>query len=309
MNAVANHKLLPYIALGAVCFLWGTTYLALRIGVLGFPPLLFTAIRQILAGGILTGILLLFTKVKLPDRQTIITQAIGGFFLISIGNGFIGWAEVNIPSGVAAIICSVMPIWVILINLAVAKDEKPTFPILVGFVIGLSGIVMIFGEHIAEFSNMDYTFGIIVTFAANIGWALGSVWMKKKNHSSNAFMNAGLQMFFGGLYLLPLSALLDNYEGIHWSTEVVYALVYLILFGSIAAYASFSYALKKLPMTLVSLYAYINPIVAVLLGWVVLDEKLNLRIGFAILITIVGVYIVNRGYQLRKLWNAQFSKT
>jgi drug/metabolite transporter (DMT)-like permease len=202
-----------------------------------------------------------------------------------------------------------MPIWVILINVSVNKNERPTFPILLGLLIGLSGIILIFGEHVADFSNGDYTVGIVLTFLANLSWAFGSVWTKKKNQNSNPFLNAGLQMLFGGLFLIPLSLVFDDYKTIHWSGEVAGALIYLILVGSVAAFACYSYAIKKLPMTILSLYAYINPIVAVVLGWLVLDEKFNSRIVIAIIVTVAGIYIVNKGYQLKDLWRAQFSKS
>ena len=108
--------------------------------------------------------------------------------------------------------------------------------------------------------------------------------------------------------MLPASLAFDDYTNIVWTTDVVYSMIYLILMGSVVAYACYSYAIKKLPMTIVSMYAYINPLVAVLLGWLVLNEKLNLIIGIAMLTTIAGIYIVNRGYQLRNLWRAQLSK-
>jgi len=107
--------------------------------------------------------------------------------------------------------------------------------------------------------------------------------------------------------LLPISAVFDNFQTIQWSNNVIYSLLYLILIGSVAAYASYSYAIKKLPVTIVTLYAYINPIVAILLGWAVLGETLNLRVGVAIGVTLVGIYIVNRGYQFRNLWKAELS--
>jgi len=235
-------------------------------------------------------------------------QVIGGFFLISMGNGLVSWSEVHIPSGIAAIICSLMPMVVILINLSVNREEKPTVPIILGVAIGLTGIVMIFGEHISEFSKVEYLMGILMTLVAVLSWAAGSIWIKKHNTDSNPFLNAGLQMFFGGVLALPFSLLFDDLSSISWSPEAIYSLLYLIVFGSIIAYASYSYALRKLPMTIVSLYAYVNPLVAVVLGWMVLDEKLNTKIGIAILITIAGIYIVNRGYQLRDLWKAQFSR-
>lgn len=288
---------LAYVALAAVCLIWGTTYLALRIAVLHFPPFLFTALRQTMAGILIIGFMMALNKTAWPSKEHILRQAIAGFFMITLGNGLVAWAEMYIPSGVAAIICSLMPVLVILINITIHREEKPNLSILLGVVLGLLGIVIIFSEHIGEFSKIVYLAGILFTFVAVIAWAAGSIWLKKKNTNSNVFLNAGLQMLFGGLWLYPLSLLFDDYTKISWTAEAVYPFIYLVLFGSVVAYISYSYALRKLPMTIVSLYAYINPLVAVLLGWLILDEKLNGRIGIAFLITIAGIYLVNRGYQ------------
>jgi drug/metabolite transporter (DMT)-like permease len=304
-----RNQYLPHLALAAVCIIWGTTYLALRIAVQHFPPFLFSALRQTIAGIILLGFIFLLGKKAMPGKKHLVQQAIGGFFMLTLGNGLVAWAEMHIPSGIAAIICSLMPVLVILINLSINREEKPTVPIMIGVVLGMVGIIMIFGENMNEFSNSDYTFGIILTFIAVLSWAAGSVWIKKHNTDTNPFINAGLQMFFGGLLMFPASLLFDDLQHVAWSAEAVYSLLYLIVFGSIIAYACYSYALRTLPMTIVSMYAYINPLVAVVLGWLVLDELLNAKMGMAILITIAGIYIVNRGYQLRNLWKAQFSKS
>lgn len=302
-------NLLPaYLSLAAICLIWGTTYLALRIAVLHFPPFLFVAIRQLTAGLLLAGFMVFFAKVQLPSREYIFRQAIAGFFMISMGNGLVAWAEVYVPSGVAAIICSLMPMMVILINLAVNRDEKPTIPIVVGVMVGLIGIIMIFSEHLSDFAKLEYQIGIALIFLAVVSWAGGSVWMKKRSGEGNPFLNAGLQMFFGGLWLIPGIFLFDDLTAVTWSSEAVYSLIYLIIFGSIIAYACYSYTLRKLPMTIVSLYAYVNPIVAVILGSIVLDEKLNSKIILAIFITVAGIYIVNRGAQLRSAWKTQFTK-
>jgi drug/metabolite transporter (DMT)-like permease len=278
-----NEKnVLAYLALAAVCIIWGTTYLGLRIGVKQFPPFLFSIIRFLTAGPILILLVLLSGRAQWPDKKVLFNQAVSGLFMVTLGISIVGWAEMYISSGVAAIICSMMPIWTVLINVFVTKDEQPNWLIILGLVTGLTGIVLIFGEHLSEFSNSNYTAGIVLTFIANLSWAIGSIWIKKKNTNSNPFLNAGLQMLFGGIFLIPFTLLLDDYSRINWNSSVVY-----------------SYAIKKLPMTLVSLYAYINPIVAVLLGWLVLDEKLNGRIALAILVTIAGIYIVNKGYQMK----------
>ncbi|MBN8576642.1 MAG: EamA family transporter [Cytophagales bacterium] len=298
-NATLKPGALAYLALAAVCVIWGTTYLALRVGVTQFPPFLFSLIRFSIAGPLLVAFMLTMGKQKWPDRKTLFNQAVSGILMTTMGVSMVGWAEVYISSGLAAVICSVMPVWTILINVLILKDEKPNWIIITGVLVGLLGIVLIFSEHLAEFANPLYIFGIVITFVANISWAVGSIWVKKKNELTNPFLGAGLQMSFGALAIIPLSLLFDDYSKIQWSGEVVTALTYIIIIGSMAAYVCYSYAIKKLPMTVVSLYAYINPIVAVLLGWILLNEKLNVQIVVAILLTIAGIYIVNIGYRTK----------
>lgn len=296
---------LPYLALVAVCLIWGTTYLALRIAVLHFPPFLFTAIRQTTAGLVLLAIMFAIGKFKIPSRSHLFQQATGGFFMISLGNGLVAWAEMHIPSGVAAVICSLMPVIVIVINVLINREERPNFPILAGVILGLGGILVMFSEHLAGFSKTEYIVGIAFTFTAVLAWAGGSIWIKKKNIQSNPFVNAGFQMFFGGFLLFPFSFFFDDLTNVTWSPEIAWSMLYLIIFGSLIAYASYAYALRTLPMTIVSLYAYINPLVAIVLGWIVLNEPLSFRIWLAISLTITGIYIVNKGYQLRSIWRGQ----
>ena len=303
----ANKNLLPYLALGAVCILWGTTYLALRIGVTQFPAFLFSAMRFLMAGPILIVIMMILGK-RIPSGKVLRDQAFGGLLMCTLGVSIVGWSEVHVTSGVAAIICSMMPIYTILINLFANKEERPTPLIIFGLLLGLGGILLIFSEHLVEFYHPKYTSSIIAIFLANLSWAIGTVWMKKRNSGTDPFMNAGLQMLFGGLFLIPLSLVFDDYSAIKWTPEVLFSLFYLMLIGSVAAYACYFYAIGKLPMTIVSLYAYINPMIAVILGWVILNERLNERILIAIAITLLGIYLVNRGYQLKNLWKTQLSK-
>jgi drug/metabolite transporter (DMT)-like permease len=303
-----SKNLLAYLSLAAICILWGTTYLVLRIGVTQFPPFLFSMLRFLIAGPILLALVFGFGKMKWPDRTTLWNQAVCGFFMVTLGISVVGWAEVYISSGVAAIICSMMPIWTILLNLAINKEDRPNWLISLGLFVGFMGVLLIFREHLVEFSNSNYLYAIIITFLSNICWAFGSIWIKKKNSAINPFLGSGLQMVFGGIFLIPLSLVFDDYSTVKWTREVVYALLYMAIVGSVGAYACYSYAIKKLPMTIVSLYAYINPLVAVLLGWLVLNEKLNTVIGIAMLVTIGGIYLVNRGYQLRNFLKAQLSR-
>jgi drug/metabolite transporter (DMT)-like permease len=269
----------------------------MRIGVLKFPPFLFAACRQIIAGTILTGFLFLIKKEKFPSWNVLRIQAFRGFLLITCGNGLVSWAEVFVPSGLAAIICSTMPVMVILINLTVNRAEVPNWIIAVGVVIGLSGILLVFSEYLADFANPNYRTGIILIFIATVTWAVGSMLTKRKSYDTNPFLNAGMQMLFGGIFCLPFSFVYDDLSHVVVSTEVVFALTYLIIIGSVTAFSMYTYVLSHLPMTIASLYAYINPLVAVVLGWLVLSEKLNLKIGLAFLITVLGIYLVNNGYQ------------
>ncbi|MEI9918113.1 MAG: EamA family transporter [Bacteroidota bacterium] len=310
LNVTSKNSWLAYAALAVVCVLWGTTFLGIRIGVMDIPPFLFAALRLTIAGLLLTLVMMFIVKVKLPSKEIILVQAFAGFCLFTLGNGLIGVAEIYISSGITAIVCAMIPIWVTIINLGTSNDERPTLPVFLGLAIGLSGIVLMFGDNVNEFSNSNYVWSIVLIFVANMGWSFGSVWIKRKNavNNSNTFMNAGLQMLFGGLFLFIGSIVFDDYSTIRWTSSALWALGYLIMFGSIIAFACFSYALKKLPVTIVSLYAYINPIVAVLLGTLILGEKFNLRIAVAMLVTVAGIYIVNKGFQLRELWRAQFSR-
>lgn len=300
-----KNNLIAYLSLAAVCVIWGTTYLALRIAVMHFPPFLFSGIRQLVAGIILVAFMLTIGKQKFPTWAELKVQAFGGFLMLTLGNGLVAWAELQVSSGIAAIICSIMPIWVIVINVLIYKEEKPTLPIMSGIALGLLGIVLIFGDSLTELTSTQYLVSIVFIVIANISWAGGSVWMKTKHLNTNPFMNAGLQMIFGGCFMFPISLAVDDLSHVTLSTEAVYSFLYLIIFGSLIAYTCYTYAIRHLSMTIVSLYAYINPLVAIILGWLVLDEKLTPRIAIAFVITIAGIYMVTRGYQQRKLKESQ----
>ena len=238
MESMKKEKLLlAYVSLAAVCLIWGTTYLVLRIGVTQFPPFLFSFLRFICAGPILLAFVFIFGKQKWPGSKTLFNQAVSGFLMVTLGISMVGWAEVYISSGVAAIICSMMPIWTVLINVIVTKDEKTNWMIILGLATGLSGILLIFSQHLVEFSDKNYQAGIAITFVANLCWAIGSIWIKKKNQHTNPFLGAGLQLTFGAIALIPLSLAFDDYSTINWSNEVVFSLIYMIVIGSVAAYA------------------------------------------------------------------------
>lgn len=297
---IKREQRLAYLCLGGICIVWGTTFLAMRIGVMSFPPFLFAGLRQFAAGVLLSSYLLLIRKIPFPTLAQLGRQAFGGFLMMTLGNGLVSWGEVYVPSGVAAIICSFMPVFVTLINLTINRTEMPNGLIVIGVVTGLVGILLVFREHLAAFVDARYRLGILFIFTASLSWALGSVIIKRSNQNTNVFLNSGMQMIFGSIGCFILSLLFDDLHGIHWTTTTLYSLSYLILIGSMAAFAMYTYALTKLPITIASLYSYINPLVAALLGWVILNEKLNSIIWVAMVITILGIYLVNRGYRLKR---------
>jgi len=292
---------LAWVSLAIICIVWGTTYLVLRVGVESVPPFLFTGLRQVIAGLILGGAMIFFFGNRLPKMHILARHAVVGFFMISIGNGAVGWGEMYVSSSIAAIICSLMPLWIILINLAYGKGDKIDGQILFGVMLGFGGLMLIFGDGIADFANGDYSMGIIVIFLATISWAGGTIYLRTFKKNGTPLLDAALQMFFGGVILLLASSLTEDASTAQWHGESIFALFYLIILGSVVAYGAYSYVLTKLPTPMVSLYAYINPVVAVLLGWLILDEKLNAAILSGCVIIVAGVYIVNSGYRKQEI--------
>jgi len=187
-----------YWALAFICLVWGTTYLVLRIGVLEFPPFLFTSIRQLIAGSLLTGFMLLVKRELLGSWANIGRQALAGVLMICLGNGLVGWAEVYVPSGIASLLCSLMPVWVIVINMGLFRQEPPNRLIIIGVLLGMAGMLLVFRDNLADFSNPNYTLGIVLIMVAVVSWAAGSILVKHQPKESHPILNAGLQMFFGG---------------------------------------------------------------------------------------------------------------
>lgn len=286
-----------YIALVFICIVWGTTYLFIRIGVEHYPAFLFAGVRQVVSALIIMAAGYTMSKKVDLSWKSIKHQALVGFLLITVGNGLVTWAEKYVPSGVAALICSLMPIVTVIINLVSAKDEKPNLSIIIGMLIGFSGVALIFRDNLADLGNANYLLGMLGLFTATSSWALGSVINKKKASPINPVFNSGLQLLFGGLFLLCISPTVDSYENVLvWNAKAFWSLIYLIVLGSVLAYTAYMYAMKELPVGLVSTYAYVNPLVAVILGYFVLDEELTWHTAMAFVMIMLGVYIVNRGY-------------
>ncbi|MDN3725137.1 EamA family transporter [Aequorivita sp. SDUM287046] len=291
-------NIFAYLALVVVCIVWGTTYFALRVGVEAFPPFLFSAIRQVLAGGILLLLLQLSGNLKI-DRNLLPTQFVLGILMIAFGNGIIGWSERYIPSGLAALIVSILPVYIVFINYMTGIDNrKPNKFIFSGLLLGSLGIVLIFKDNLNDLTNPNYLKGMLLAFGACLSWALGSVYSKHTVLKGNVMTNAAFQMVFGGVILFGMSLGMDDYSELKAiGTESIWALGYLVIIGSVLAYPCYVYALEKLPIGVVSLYAYINPLVALFLGYVFLNEAITGITLLAFLCVVGAVYFINKGYR------------
>lgn len=290
-----------YIALIFICIVWGTTYLAIRVGVLHYPPFLFAGVRQVAAGLILIPMALLMDRKTDLSAKNIMRQAFMGFLMLTMGNGGVTWAEKYIPSGIAALLCSMMPIFAVLFNLASSKKDQFNATIGAGMLLGVCGVGLIFRQNISDLARPEYIGGMIGILFATAGWAYGSSLSKRYGAAVNPLFNAGMQLSFGGIFMLLLSPIVDDHSApLVWNTDGVLSLVYLITFGSVLAYAAYMYALRVLPVGIATVYAYVNPLIAVVAGYLFLSEDLNLYVGLAFVTIVLSVFLVNRGYRQQK---------
>ncbi len=293
MNRSVNFN--AWLAYAAVAIFWGTTFFAIRVGVETFPPFLMAGFRHSI-GGILICLYFYLKGYKLPPKKDLKVFAINGLLMLAFGNGLVTWAEQYVNSGLAALICSLTPIWIIAVNSVSGQKEKLNYIIGLGILLCLFGQFLLFKDNIKDFADPNYAIGIISILIANIAWAVGTVYSKNHRSDTNPLFGAGLQMVCGGIILDLVGTARGEWSNLHPSSEAVWALVYLILFGSIIAYGAYMYVLKLLPATIISTYAYINTVVAVFLGWLWLDEPLNMLVWTAVVLTIAGVYLVNKSY-------------
>jgi drug/metabolite transporter (DMT)-like permease len=290
-----------YLALAIVCFFWGTTYLAIRIGVQFVPGFMMAGIRNILAG-LLTCSYFIFTGIKLPERKLWGIIFVRALLLIVLGNALVHWAEESVESGLAAILAATVPLWVAGISNLGFSSVKLNRKSLIGLILGFVGVLCIFVTGKEDLFHSSSIWGVVAMMTATIGWSLGTVYSSVNKINLPVIFTAGIQMLLGGIIsvLISLSIGEDvSITAIQWQGWA--AIFYLLAFGSILSYNSYIYALDKLPAALVGIYAYINPVVAVFLGWLILDERMDAWVAFGILITLYGVYLVNRGFSLKAI--------
>ncbi len=280
-----------YLAWVAVCLLWGTTYLAIRIALETIPPMSMAAFRWIVAGSVLIVALKLRGE-RLPSPRTYGPLGILGILLLGFGNGGVVWAERYVPSGLTAVLVATTPFWMVGIDALMPHGEPIAMRRGVGLAIGFTGIVMLVWPEIHTGGGRGFLSGVMAAQLACLGWAIGSTYARTRAHEESVLMAAAYEMLFGGLFLLALGLLRHEWSALVFSSRSASALVYLIVFGAIAGFSAYAYALKHLPVATVSLYAYVNPVIAVALGTLVLGEPFSWRMVAAAGVVFVGIALV-----------------
>ncbi len=286
-------KFIAWLAFAAVSIFWGTTFLAISIGVKTFPPILMAAFRHSIAGIILLSFFLLHGY-KIPNWKSLKTFGLNGILMLAGGNGIISWGMQYVGSGLTALICALTPVWIVIINRVSGNQEKLHPYAVLGFVICLCGQFFLFKDKIKLFDDPMFVWGILAVVLSNFFWALGTVYSKNHKTNEHPLFASALQMIPGGALLFIISFFRGEMQHVAPSSEAIWALAYLIVFGSILAYGSYMYVIKQLPATIVSTYAYINTIVAIILGWFWLHEALDTSTIISVILTIIGVFLVSK---------------
>ena len=286
---------LAYVALVAVCVIWGTTYLGIRVALEAVPPALMGALRWLTAGSLLLAYAW-FRGQALPHVGSWASLAVQGLLMIGFGNGFVNWAEQSVPSGLAAVVIATSPFFMAGVEALRADGERLSRRGLVGLVLGFVGIIVLVWPDLRfnDAGGTQFVLGLLALQGACLAWAVGSSYSKRHPHGDSVIGATAVQMLFGGLIMLVAGTLIGEWGLVSLHGRGVVALAYLTVVGSIGGFVSYIFALKYLPVSTVSIYAYINPLIAVILGALVLGEPFGLRTVVSMAIVFAGVALVKQ---------------
>jgi drug/metabolite transporter (DMT)-like permease len=272
-----------------VCIVWGSTFLGIRIGVAGLPPFLMAGVRFTLAGLILAGIARLLGQTLPTRRQDWITLTLVGVLLLTSGNGLVVWAEQYLDAGTASIYVVTVAIWAACFDALMKGGTTPfTWRLAAGLLLGLAGTAVLTGATPATLLHTDFRGPAALVFASG-SWAWGSVYLKRHPVKASFSMSAAVQMVLGGVALLLVGALRGEVGAFHPTLKPMLAVAYLIVMGSIVGFTAYGYALRHASATVVGTYAYVNPVVAVILGALLLHEPIGARKIVAMVIILGAV--------------------
>lgn len=282
-----------YLALAAVCFFWGTTYLGIRMALESLPPLMLVGLRYTISGTILL-VVAFFAKAHLPSGRELWYTALYGVIIIGIGNGCLAFAEVWIPSGLAALFITTSPFWMVGMEALIPGGERLHAPTLLGMLVGLAGTALLVAPNAMQQGLAGPSLkGFLLLQVGCCGWALGSILQRRHTTKAHPVVSGAVQQLATGLVFLG-PAFLTKTQPIQWTSRSVGAVIYLVTFGSVVGYSAYLYALDKLPVSVVSIYTYVNPVVAVFLGWLIYSERIGFREIVSMLVIFAGVALVKR---------------
>lgn len=296
-----SNPLFIVLAFFSIYVIWGSTYLLNKIAVAELPPFMLAAVRFVVAGLLIFGISKLTGKPLKITRRQLLNTVIAGFLFLAFGNGVVVWALRFVDSGFAALVISAQPL-VVLLFMRIFEGKKILPMSMVGVTLGLVGIYLLVSQEEIT-SNENSLLGIMMIFSCLLSWSYGSLFVGKANLPSNYFVSTGYQMFTAGV-ILALASLAFNEPWVSpaiWSGEVVWSMLLLIFFGSIIAFTSFNYLLKAVSPEKVATSTYVNPVIAMILGWYFLDEQITTQSAIAASVLLTGVYFINTKKKLMVL--------
>jgi drug/metabolite transporter (DMT)-like permease len=282
-------------AFAAVYIIWGSTYLAIRYAVQTLPPLLMASARFVIAGVLV----LLWARWRdgaaWPNRVEWRVGLISGALLLLGGNGGVSWAEQRVPSGIAALLVAIVPLWMVLIEWLRPGGTRPTAAVFAGVGLGLAGLALLVGPDALRSGSGSDAYGAVVLVLASLSWAAGSLYTKFAPRATSATVGTGTQMLAGGLALLVAAFVAGEPSRLdiaHASTSSIIAFAYLLTFGSLIGFTAYVYLLAHTTAAKAATYAYVNPVVAVLLGWAIAHEPVTWRTILAAAVILGGVAII-----------------
>ena len=287
-------RTLLVLAFAAIYLVWGSTYLAIRVVVETLPPFLSAGVRFVVAGGLLYAFLSARGLAK-PSRQQWRSARIAGTFMLVGGNGLVMWAEQHLSSGLAALIVALAPVWFALLDWLRPRGARPQLKTVLGILIGFVGVVMLVNGRGGAVHESAYWWGALALIVSGLCWAGGSLYSKHSPNTASPWMNAAGQMICGGAGLLLVGTLLGEPFRTDWSRvsgRSLAALGYLIVFGSWMGFSAYVWLLHASTPTRVSTYAYVNPVIAVFLGWALLGENVNAHMLWGALVILAGVITI-----------------
>jgi drug/metabolite transporter (DMT)-like permease len=291
-------------AFASIYIIWGSTYLAIRYAVETIPPFVMGGTRFLVSGALLY-IWSRYRGAPRPTRLHWRNAVIAGGFLLLGGNGAVVWAEQFVPSGLTALLVSILPFWLVIIEWVRPPSKRPTGAVLVGLVLGFIGIIVLVGPGNIAGNGDVSLIGAVVLILGSLSWAIGSFWSRDAELPKSGLLTTGIEMLGGGVLLIIVGALsgeLSHFDVHHISRASAVGLGYLITFGSLLGFTSYIWLLDKVSAAHLGTYAYVNPLVAVVLGWAIAGERLSIRTGVAAAIVICGVALITTA---RKTTTAQ----